>query len=97
MIAAANELAIFQAQYGSSGFGPVVDDVYEADLPDVLLAQGRRAKNIKSIVVAHNPSEGLLFTNPAVQSSDALENYIHSTLPMIMIPVNDTVAHTLQD
>lgn len=53
----------------------------------MLLAQGRRAKNIKSIVVAHNLNKELLFTNPAVQSSNAFDNYIHSTLPQIITPV----------
>lgn len=77
---AVNEEAIFAAPYGSSGFGPVVGDVFVPSLPDVLLAKGQHAKNLKSLVVAHNTYEGFLFTNPAIQSPAAFDNYVNSTL-----------------
>lgn len=79
-IIAVNEAAIFQAPYASSGFGPTVGDVFVPSLPDILLAKGRHATNLKSMVVAHNTFEGFLFTNPAVQNASAFDTYVNTTL-----------------
>ena len=78
---AANELSIFGGQYGvDGGFGPAVDGDFVPQLPIQLLAQGRFAKNIKGVLVAHNTDEGLIFTNPSIQNTSTFNTQLASVL-----------------
>lgn len=77
----ANEAAIFTASYANSGFGPVVDGVFATALPQALLSQGRRAKNVKNVMSGHNTQEGLIFTNPAIQNTSAFDAFLKTVLP----------------
>ncbi len=93
----ANELLIFNSTFGASGgIGPVVDGNIVPQLPTLLLAQGRHAKNVRSVFAGHNTNEGFVFTNPAIQNVTAFA----SQLKNIIIPdatpaVLDYVINTL--
>lgn len=97
MAIAANDVTIHQGPYGASFFGPVVDGLFVLQLPDQLLAQGRRARNIRPVMGNHNPNEGLIFTNPATQNNSAFDASIETTLPDIQSYVADMVIELYPD
>lgn len=68
----ANELMIYNSTFGGSGgTGPVVDGNIVPQLPALLLAQGRHAKNVRGVFAGHNTNEGFIFTDPAIQNATA--------------------------
>ena len=63
----ANELLVYNSTFGASGgIGPAVDGNIVPQLPALLLAQSRRAKNVRTIFTGHNSNEGFIFVDPAV-------------------------------
>lgn len=96
-VIAANELTIWQAQYGSSGgYGPVIDGDFVPAPPTLLLQQGRFAKNVKALFSGHNTDEGLIFTPPQIQNQTALSTYLsQSLLPDAPAPVLSVITDKL--
>ena len=76
----ANEAQIYNTTYGGSGFGPVVDGTIVPQLPTLSLAQGHRAKNVRSVFSGHNTDEGLIFVNPAIQNTSAFNTMLSSLI-----------------
>lgn len=73
-------MTIWNSTYGSAGSGPVVDDIFAPQLPDLLLAEGRYSKIVQTVFSGHNTNECLIFTNPAVQNEAAFNSYINTTV-----------------
>ncbi|KUJ07184.1 alpha/beta-hydrolase, partial [Mollisia scopiformis] len=95
-IIAVNEAAIFRADYGKSGFGPVVDGFFVPELPTLLLARGKYAKNVRAVMSGHNTDEGLIFTDPSIQNTSAFNTYLSTTLlPDAQPEIIDYVTNTL--
>lgn len=93
---AVNTKALFNTPYGSTGFGPVVDGFFVPELPTLLLAQGRYAKNVRAVMSGHNADEGLIFTDPSVQNTSAFDNYLETmVLPDAQPEIRDYVTNTL--
>lgn len=66
--------------YGAFTFAPVVDGEYVPDAPGRLLLQGRFDKSIK-VMNGHNAAEGVLFTLPTANTSDAFTSLVELWLP----------------
>ena len=66
--------------YGAFTFAPVVDDLYVPDAPGRLLLQGRFDKSVK-VMNGHNAAEGVLFTLPTANTSDAFTSLVELWLP----------------
>jgi carboxylesterase type B len=64
----ANSYQVSISPYGSFSYGPVVDGVFAPALPGQLLAEGRYDDKVH-VMVGHNQNEGLLFSNPSVNST----------------------------
>ncbi|PQE32848.1 putative cholinesterase protein [Rutstroemia sp. NJR-2017a WRK4] len=80
---AANAIVVAGSGYGQFTFGPVVDPGNHSFVPDFpfkLLSQGKFDHNV-SVLVGHNSNEGLLFTNPAVQTEPQFLNLLEGALP----------------
>ena len=61
-----------------------------------LLAQGRRAKNVRRVMASHTSNEGFIFVNPAVQNNSAFDDWLSSTLiPDASPAVRDYVSSEL--
>ncbi|KUJ08779.1 carboxylesterase family protein-like protein [Mollisia scopiformis] len=71
-----NNAIVAVAPYASFSFGTNIDGDYIPDAPTVLLAQGKFHKNL-TIMVTHNSNEGLLFTDPTVNSQSAFIANLH--------------------
>ncbi|KAF8847237.1 alpha/beta-hydrolase [Acephala macrosclerotiorum] len=65
-----NNAIIAVALYASFGFCTNIDNNYLPSAPTLLLSQGKFHKNI-SIMVTRNSNEGIIFTDPTVQSQSA--------------------------
>ncbi|KAI9842058.1 MAG: hypothetical protein M1837_007483 [Sclerophora amabilis] len=90
----ANCLQIDAADWISFVYGPVVDGEFVPGLPGKLLLQGAYDKNV-SVMVGYNANEGLLFTPPAVQSSDGFSAYVRQNFPTADDSVVDYISGTL--
>ncbi|CAF9932598.1 hypothetical protein IMSHALPRED_008938 [Imshaugia aleurites] len=66
--------------YGAFTYAPVVDGVYAPDAPGRLLLEGRFDKSIK-VMNGHNAAEGVLFTLPTANTSDAFTSLVELWLP----------------
>ena len=93
----ANELLVYNSTYGASGgIGPAVDGNIAPQLPALLLAQGRRAKNVEAVFTGHCSNEGFLFTDPSVQNATAFNNRLQSeVLPDIQPALLDYIINEL--
>ena len=93
----ANELLVYNSTFGASGgIGPAVDGNIAPQLPALLLAQGRRAKNVRSIFTGHNSNEGFIFVDPAVQNATALHDRLKTEpIPDVQPAVLDYITDTL--
>lgn len=68
----ANELLVYNSTYGASGgIGPAVDGNIAPQLPALLLAQGRRAKNVQAVFTGHCSNEGLPFSKLLASTTHA--------------------------
>jgi carboxylesterase type B len=74
---------------------PLVDDLFVPRLPTLLLAQGRYAKNVHSVMSGHNTDEGLIFANPAIQNTTAFNAFVGSIFPDAQPSIIDYVVNTL--
>jgi len=93
---AVNTATIFNATYSNSGFGPVVDGFFVPELPTLLLAQGKYAKNVRAVLSGHNTDEGLIFANPAIQNTTAFNNFVSTMLiPDAPPEIRDYITNTL--
>ncbi|KAI9734692.1 MAG: hypothetical protein M1834_002294 [Cirrosporium novae-zelandiae] len=90
----ANTLQISRSSYGSNTYGPVVDGIIAPALPGQLLANGSFDKSI-NIMVAHNLDEGLIFTCPMINNSEAYTEYLQSSFPHASTGVLDYIATVL--
>lgn len=66
--------------YGAFTYAPVVDGEYAPDAPGRLLLEGRFDKSIK-VMNGHNAAEGVLFTLPTANTSDAFASLVELWLP----------------
>ncbi|ESZ98491.1 carboxylesterase [Sclerotinia borealis F-4128] len=80
ILSGVNTMMIGKSSYGQFTFGPVVDGSYVPDFPPRLLTQGAFDHNI-GILVGHNSDEGLLLTNPAVQTQPEFVSTFEQALP----------------
>ena len=93
----ANELMVYNSTFGASGgTGPVVDGNIVPQLPALLLAQGRYAKNVRGVFAGHNTNEGFIFTNPAIQNATAFNEQLKGEVlpdvqPSILARINSTL------
>lgn len=76
----ANALQVARSAYGSYTYTPVIDGLYVPGPPGALLAAGRFDKNL-ALVLANNADEGLLFSNPTVQTEEAFNNLVVDLAP----------------
>ena len=88
---------VFNSTYGASGeTGPVVDGNIVPQLPALFLAQGRRAKNVRSIFAGHFTDERFVFINPAIQNVTAFNNQLQiEVFPDVQTAVLDHITNTL--
>lgn len=80
---AVNAIVTGLSPYGQFTFGPVVDPTPGSmvpALPGQLLAKGHYYRSV-SILVGHNSDEGLLFTDPSVQSQSEYMAQVAQILP----------------
>jgi len=80
MLAQANALQVARSNYSSYTYTPVIDGSYVPGPPDALLATGKFNKDLK-ILLANNADEGLLFSNPTVQTKEAFSQLIVELAP----------------
>lgn len=66
--------------YGAFTYAPVVDGEYAPDAPGRLLLEGRFDKSIK-VMNGRNAAEGVLFTLPTANTSDAFASLVELWLP----------------
>ena len=93
---AANEASVYYAIYGgNSGFGPVVDGNIVPQLPNILLAEGKIAPEVKTIFAGHSMDEGFIFSNPAVQNTTAFDAQLKVLLPYALPSVLSTIENQL--
>ena len=78
----ANSFQVENSIYGTFTYGPVVDGVIAPALPDQLLAEGKFDTSV-SVMVGHNANEGLLFSNPAVNTANAYTSFLQLAYPNI--------------
>lgn len=90
----ANTIQVGLATYGTFSFGPVVDGLFAPSLPGRLLLQGSFDKAVK-VMNGHNADEGLLFTDPAIQSDSSFESAVRVQLPNIQPNVLDYIKNVL--
>jgi carboxylesterase type B len=76
----ANAYMVGTAPYGSFVFTPTVDGEFVPDLPGKLLLEGKFNKNVK-LLIGHNANEGLLFTSPFYNTTEAIGDYINLAFP----------------
>ena len=88
---------VYNSTFGASGgTGPVVDSNIVPQLPALLLAQGRYAKNVRGVFAGHNTNEGFIFTDPAIQNPTAFDEQIKDeVLPDAQPSVLDHIKSTL--
>lgn len=64
-------------------------------LPPLLLAQGRYAKNVRAVFPGHNTDEGFIFIDPAAQNTSAFNARVSTTLldaqPEILAYIENTL------
>ena len=88
---------VYNSTFGASGgTGPVVDGNIVPQLPALLLAQGRYAKNVRGVLAGHNTNEGFIFTNPAIQNATAFNEQLKGAVlpdvqPSILAHINSTL------
>ncbi|KAB8295158.1 hypothetical protein EYC80_007087 [Monilinia laxa] len=80
VLSGVNILLTGKSSYGQFTFGPVVDESYVPDFPPRLLSQGAFDNNI-DVLVGQNANEGLIFTNPAVQTQLEYISTLEQALP----------------
>ncbi|KAI9717345.1 MAG: hypothetical protein M1828_007233 [Chrysothrix sp. TS-e1954] len=78
----ANALQVAKSPYGDYAFTPVTDGFFVPDNPVFLFADGKFDKNINT-VIGHNADEGLLFTNPAIQTDQDFKNFLAFEIPSL--------------
>lgn len=85
-VIAANSQQVQQSLYGSFSYGPAVDNLIAPALPGQLLAQGRFSKDVM-IMVGHNQDEGLLFSDPEVNTTEAMSIFLQTAYPSLSLSV----------
>ncbi|KAA8569504.1 hypothetical protein EYC84_001130 [Monilinia fructicola] len=80
VLSGVNIILTGESSYGQFTFGPVVDGSYVPDFPPRLLSQGAFDNSI-DILVGQNADEGLIFTNPAVQTQPEYVSTLEQALP----------------
>ncbi|KAL2131605.1 hypothetical protein VTI74DRAFT_4821 [Chaetomium olivicolor] len=70
------------APFASFLFGPNVDSILIPSHPSPLLTH-RKVDTSVSVLVAHNPDEGLLFTDPRIANQSAFEAYLAGFMPSV--------------
>lgn len=83
-----------KSSYGSFTYGPVVDGTFVPELPGKLLLEGHFDKTLR-VMLGHNANEGLLFTSPASNNSNAYASLLKQDLPGIKQSVLTYVTNTL--
>ena len=76
----ANTLQVAQSPYGQFTYGPVVDGIFVPALPGLSLNAGAFARNVQ-LMSGHNVNEGLLFTDPRVQTDPQLISFFKQVNP----------------
>lgn len=90
----ANTILIGQTSYSGYSFGPVVDGLFAPALPGRLLLQGSFDKTVK-VLHGHNTNDGLPFTDPAIQSDSAFDQFLRRRFPDIQPSVVDYIDKVL--
>ena len=85
---------VWQATYGTFGFGPQVDGIFVPTQPAKLLANGSFAKNVK-IMVGHNLNEGLIFAPFLYGTNAGFVQYLQTTFPRASSDVINYITNTL--
>ncbi|KAF9881689.1 acetylcholinesterase [Colletotrichum karsti] len=94
-VIAGNALQIYsEATYGNNIYGPVVDGKYAPALPGQLLLNGSFDKDVR-IMTMHNTLEGLIFTNPTINSSVDYLSTITSSFPTVKEDALEYINSTL--
>ncbi|KAK5952643.1 hypothetical protein OHC33_006235 [Knufia fluminis] len=94
-VVGANLLTIYNSQYGSYSFGPVVDGIFVPTQPGLaLLTNTSYAKNIQ-IMAGHNTNEGPGFTPPFVRTDEELAAFLKTSFPAIQEPVINYILQVL--
>lgn len=91
---AVNLVAVFQSVWGQFDFGPAVDGFFVPAMPGKLLLDGNYDHDL-SIMVGHNTDEGLLFTNPFVNTSTAFDAFVREAFPAATQAVVDYITNDL--
>lgn len=79
---AANLAIVGDAQYGTFGFGPAVDNQYIMDLPSIEMANGNYWKDV-SVIVGHTSNEGIIFADPTKILNSQVDKLLASNFPSI--------------
>jgi carboxylesterase type B len=79
----ANLAIVGDAQYGTFGFGPTVDNQYIYDLPLIEMANGNYWKDV-SVIVGHNSNEGIIFADPSKIFNSQVDEVIKNNFPNMM-------------
>jgi carboxylesterase type B len=82
------------APYGTFVYGPAVDGTFVPNLPGILLANGEFHQDV-NVMVGHNSDEGLLFTNPALKTTQDIETALRPVLPTLSNATIDYILNTL--
>ena len=93
----ANELLVYNSTFGASnGIGLVVDGNIVPQLAALLLAQGRRAKNVQAVFTGHTTNEGFLFADPSVQNATAFNDRLQTVVfPDVQPDILNYIINTL--
>jgi carboxylesterase type B len=76
----ANLAVVGDAQYGTFGFGPTVDNQYIMDLPSIEMKNGNYWKDVK-VIVGHNSNEGVIFADPTKVLNSQFDALLKSNFP----------------
>ncbi|KAH7110372.1 carboxylesterase family protein-like protein [Dendryphion nanum] len=90
----ANMAVVRDSSYGTFSFGPTVDGDFVPAIPAVSLLDGRFDPNV-TIMVGHNPDEGVLFTPPNATNVTTFVDSILALYPSMTQENLDYVAKTL--
>ena len=80
VLSLANRRQVLSAPYGGFIFGPTVDGHLVPQPPGLLLLHGHFHRNI-DLLIGHNAEEGLLFTNPFIQTEEDMLANLDISLP----------------
>jgi carboxylesterase type B len=90
----ANKAVVRDSPYGTFSFGPTVDGEFVPAIPAVSLLDGRFDPNV-TIMVGHNPDEGVLFTPPNATNVTTFVDSVLALYPSITQENLDYVSETL--